>query len=253
MKIGIIQYSPLWENTEKNFEYITHLFDENAFKCDLIILPEMSLTGFTMNAKDFAEDFDGSVIPRFISLAGKYKVHIFAGIIEKDGEKIFNSLFHFNDQGIIAARYRKIHRFTFAKEDKFYSESKEPVITKINSVKIGLSVCYDLRFPELYRLYVKEGAEILIDIANWPIPRIEHWSHLLKARAIENLAFMIGVNRTGTDPFNHYSGESACYSPMGKEIFNAHDQQGFFTFEIDTEEVKKIRNEFPFLNDIRLI
>ncbi len=253
MKIGIIQYSPLWEDKKANLERIEELLEKNALSHDLIILPEMSITGFSMNAAELAEDFDGEIIPKFISLSNKYRTNIFLGLIEKDEEQIFNSLFHFDENGIIAARYRKIHRFSYAKEDKYFAESNERILTKINSVKIGLSICYDLRFPELYRLYAKEGAEILVNIANWPVPRIEHWTHLLKARAIENLAFAIGVNRTGTDPFNSYSGQSACYSPLGKEIFNAKDEEGFFTFEIDLEEVSRARNNFQFLKDIKLI
>ncbi len=253
MKIGIIQYSPLWEKPEENFERIEKFFSLKANDCDLVILPEMSLTGFTMNAKDFAEDFDGEMIPKFINLASKFRTDIMAGLIEKEENKFFNSLFHFNDKGIIAARYRKIHLFTFAKEEKYFSDSTENVITKINGTKIGLSICYDLRFPELFRFYAKEKAEILINIANWPLPRIEHWLHLLKARAIENLAFVIGVNRIGTDPFNSYPGQSVCYSPTGTEVFNAKEEEGIFTFEIEIEEVNRTRNKFPFLNDIKLI
>ncbi len=253
MKIGIIQYSPVWERPEKNLDYIKTLFNDYASGCDLIVLPEMSLTGFTMNAKDFAEDFDGEIIPEFISLAQKYHTNIFLGTIEKDGEKIFNSLFHFDENGIIAARYRKIHLFSFANEHKHYAQSDEVIVSKVKNVKTGLSICYDLRFPELYRLQTKNGAELLVNIANWPTPRIEHWTHLLKARAIENLAFVIGVNRIGSDPFNEYPGQSACYSPMGKEIFNAENKEGFFTFEIAPEEVKYTREKFQFLNDIKLL
>jgi predicted amidohydrolase len=253
MKIGIVQYSPVWEKREENFERIVSLTEKEGKNCDLIILPEMSLTGFTMNTSAFAEELDGETVKNFIALSRKLKTNFLVGIIEKDGEQIFNSLFHFDKNGIIAARYRKIHLFSFAKEDKFYSSSSEIVVTKIENRKVGLSICYDLRFPELYRLQTKQGAELLINIANWPLPRIFHWRELLKARAIENLAFVVGVNRIGTDPFNTYNGQSLCYNPKGEVIFDAQDKEGFFTFEIELAETKNVRTEFGFLNDIKLI
>lgn len=253
MKIGIIQYSPIWESPEENFNFVSDLIFKSSSDTDLIILPEMSLTGFTMNSEKFAEEIDGFAVKSFIALAGKIKKHIFAGIIERDGEAIYNSLFHFDRNGIITARYRKVHPFSYAKENKFYRAGSESVITNIEKYSTGLSICYDLRFPELYRLYGKQRVDIMVNIANWPVKRIEHWKHLLKARAIENQAFMIGVNRTGDDPFYNYNGSSAVYDPMGKELLQLDDESGFFTVEINPDEAKEVQNKFHFLDDIKLI
>ncbi|MFA5806443.1 MAG: nitrilase-related carbon-nitrogen hydrolase [Melioribacteraceae bacterium] len=253
MKLGLIQYSPAWENPEESVLKIEDLLKTTNTKFDLLVLPEMTLTGFTMNSEKFAEELDGIGTQYFLNLSTRLKTNIFAGIIERDGKNIYNSLVHFDSLGLIRARYRKIHPFSYAKEDQFYSAGNETVITQIDKIKFGLSVCYDLRFPELYRLYAKQQVDVLIDIANWPIPRIDHWKSLLKARAIENQCFMIGVNRVGTDPFNTYNGCSAVFDPMGNEIVLVGNEEKIIEAEIDLEKVGAARGKLPFLNDIKLI
>ncbi len=253
MKIGLLQYSPEWENPEANIEKINLLLDNHLSDEDIIIFPEMTLTGFTMNSEKFAEELDGIGTRFFMDLARKNKKHVFAGIIEKDDFKIYNSIVHFNEQGLVIARYRKIHPFSFAGEQKYYSAGNETVITKFEGQAIGLSICYDLRFPELYRLYAKERVSIMIDIANWPVKRVEHWKHLLKARAIENQCFIIGVNRVGKDPFNDYNGYSGIFDPMGEEIILVEERESLITAEINLDTVENTRKSLPFLNDITLI
>ncbi len=253
MKIGLVQYSPVWEMPEENILKIEEIIKSTDSKFDLLIFPEMTLTGFTMKAEEFAEEIDGTGTKYFMHLAQKLKTDLFAGIIERDGNSIYNSLVHFDYLGLIRARYRKIHPYTKAAEDQSYSPGKEIVITKLNQIKIGLSVCYDLRFPEMFRLYAKERVEILIDIANWPVPRIEHWKALLRARAIENQCFMIGVNRVGNDPGNQYNGCSAIFDPMGNEIVIAPDAEAVIETEIEIELVNRTRETLPFLRDIKLI
>lgn len=253
MKLGLIQYSPVWENPEESILKIEDLLKTTSTKFDLLVFPEMTLTGFTMNSEKFAEEIDGIGTQYFLNLSARFKTNIFAGIIERDEEKIYNSLVHFDSFGLIRARYRKIHPFSYAKEDQFYNAGDETVITQIDKIKFGLSVCYDLRFPELYRLYAKQHVEVLIDIANWPIARVDHWKSLLKARAIENQCFMIGVNRVGTDPFNTYNGCSAVFDPMGNEVVLVENDEKIIEAEIDLEKVSATRSKLPFLQDIKLI
>ncbi len=253
MKIGLVQYSPEWENVEANVSSIESLISSSASDENIIIFPEMTLTGFTMESKKFAEELDGIGTKYFISLSQRIKKDIFTGIIEQDHDRIYNSLVHFDKNGLVKARYRKIHPFSYAKEDKSYSAAKETVSTSIDKIKIGLTVCYDLRFPELYRLYAKEKTEIMINIANWPVKRIEHWKHLLKSRAIENQCYMIGVNRVGSDPFNQYNGCSAIYDPMGEEILMCPNKEGLFSAEIDLNKVEEVRSKLPFLDDMKLL
>ncbi|MDA3859788.1 MAG: hypothetical protein PF445_01040, partial [Melioribacteraceae bacterium] len=187
----------------------------------------------------------------FMQLSRKLKKHIFAGIIEKDGSDIFNSLIHFDDKGLIRVIYRKIHPFSFAKENKHYKAGTDTITTKIDGITFGFSICYDLRFPELYRHYGKARADVLVNIANWPVARINHWDLLLRARAIENQCYLIGVNRIGKDSYLEYPGHSSVINPMG-EIINQSFLEEISVVEIDKEEIAKLRKDLPFLNDIKL-
>ena len=253
MKVGLVQYSPIWENPNETINILENLITKaNLTDVDLLIFPEMSLTGFTMNSKFFAEEMDGISFNYFMKLARKLKKHIFAGIIERDENEIYNSLIHFDENGLIRIRYRKIHPFSFANENKNYTAGTETIVTKINKVTFGLSICYDLRFPELYRYYAKQRVNVLINIANWPIVRINHWDLLLKARAIENQSFMIGANRIGNDPFLEYPGHSAVINPMG-EVLDLNLTQSISIIDIDTKQAASLREKLPFLNDIKII
>lgn len=253
MKAGLVQFSPIWEAPEKNIEVIEMLIGGCNTKYDIIIFPELTLTGFTMNSIKYAEDLAGISHTYFMKLASRIKTNIFAGLIEYDDNKIFNSLVHFDEFGLVHARYRKVHPFSMSNENKYYSAGDELVITDVNRTKIGLSICYDLRFPELYRLYAKEKIEVMINIANWPVTRIEHWKTLLKARAIENQFYMIGVNRTGEDPQYNYCGATAVFDPLGNEKIMADDRVGIFEVELNLNEVDRVRTDLPFLNDMKLI
>lgn len=253
LKAGLVQFSPAWESPEESIKILDKLFEREKIESDFLIFPEMTLTGFTMHAQEFAEEIDGISTLYFMNLAQRLKKHVFAGIIEKDGDNIYNSLVHFDDKGIITARYRKIHPFSFAHEDKHYTAGDTLVITKTENARIGLSICYDLRFPELYREYGKARADIIIHIASWPVQRIGHWAPLLKARAIENQCFVIAVNRTGTDPVNNYNGMSCAFGPSGEEILSVEKDEGIFTAVIELDKVKETREAYPFLDDIKLI
>ncbi len=253
MKIALVQYSPVWESKEENLTKIKGLLSELNNETSLIIFPELTLTGFTMNAQQNSEEIDGIGMRFFMDLSASMKKDIICGIIEKEDSKFYNSLFHFDSKGLIKAVYRKIHPFTLAEEDKNYSSSKEKVISKFDNYKIGLSICYDLRFPELYRSYAKEKVELMINIANWPIKRIDHWKTLLKSRAIENQCFMVGVNRVGTDPYQVYNGCSAVFDPMGEEVVLVENEEKIIYANIDFDYVKEVRQKLGFLNDIKLI
>jgi predicted amidohydrolase len=253
MKLGLVQYSPEWENVTKNISKIEELLNDTDKDFDLLIFPEMTLTGFTMNCEKFAEEIDGIGTQLFMHISSALKTNIFAGIIEQDTNRFYNTLVHFDNNGLIKARYRKIHPYSYGNENKHYTGSDEIVITDIDHINFGLSVCYDLRFPELYRFYVKEKVDACVNIASWPIPRIEHWKALLKARAIENQCFVIGVNRVGDDPYNKYNGCSAVFDPMGNNLVMVENDEKIISCEIDINLVKETRDKLPFLQDIKLI
>lgn len=252
LKIGLVQYAPVWENKAESIEKIKILVGEIS-EIDLLIFPEMTLTGFTMKSDKFTEELMGASFLFFSSLAKEKNCAVMYGVIEKGKRKNFNTMVHLNNQGKIITTYRKIHPFSYSKENIFYGKGKEVVITKVKGLKIGLSICYDLRFPELYRYYAKEKIEMIIDIANWPDTRIEHWSTLLKARAIENQYYVVGVNRVGDDPKLHYNGFSSVFDPMGREVVAVENEEKIIVIEVDKSFVSNVRKKLPFLNDIRLI
>ncbi|HKB85571.1 MAG TPA: carbon-nitrogen family hydrolase [Ignavibacteriaceae bacterium] len=253
MRVGLIQYDPEWENKKMNSDKISWLLSHNYEKQELLVFPEMTLTGFTMKAAEYAEELNGESFSFFSELAKKYTAHILAGIIEKSEKKYYNSLVHINPEGKLLKTYRKIHPFSFSAEDKNYAKGEETVLTKINDLNTGLSICYDLRFPELYRQYAKKKADMIVVIANWPDTRIEHWRTLLRARAIENQCYVLGVNRVGNDPELKYIGYSAVVDPMGNEIISVSPEEKIVTAEVFKDKADEIKAGLPFLNDIRLI
>ena len=252
LKIGLVQYAPVWEDKSANVKKIKNLLSDKIVY-DLLIFPEMTLTGFTMKSEEFAKDLGGDSKLFFASIAKEKKCAVMYGTIEKGKKKNFNTLVHLNNQGKIVNTYRKIHPFTYSKENRFYGRGKNTITTKVKGTKIGLSICYDLRFPELYRFYAKEKVHLIVDIANWPDTRIEHWRALLKARAIENQCYVAGVNRVGNDPKLHYNGFSSVFDPMGKEIIVVENDEMIIEAEIDRSYINEVRKKLPFLNDMRLI
>jgi len=252
MKIGLLQYSPIWESKEENKKKILQLL-ESEIDVDLLIFPEMTLTGFTMKSDEFAESLQGESFKFFSELAVGKKTHIFAGVIIKSKRKSFNTLIHIKPDGKLLKLYRKIHPFSYSNEDQFFDPGSKPARTKVKNWQVGLSICYDLRFPELYRKYGKKRTYLIVNIANWPDTRIEHWRTLLKARAIENLCYVAGVNRVGDAQGLLYNGFTSIYDPMGKEIVAVENEEQIIIAEIDKNIVDETRKKFPFLEDIKLV
>ncbi|GBD86510.1 2-oxoglutaramate amidase [bacterium BMS3Abin03] len=254
MRLGLVQYCPVWEDKKANKEKILSLLKDESNDFDLLIFPEMTLTGFTMRSNKFAEKLKGESYKFFKSIARDFNVNVIAGIIEKPKKKkIYNTLIHVSPRGKLVGSYRKIHPFSYSNEDKHYNKGSRQVITKINDWKIGLSICYDLRFPELYRYYAKKKVHLIINIANWPHTRIDHWHTLLKARAIENQCYFAGVNRVGDSPKQHYNGMSGIFDPLGRTVEIVENEERVIYAEIEKSEVDDVRKKLPFLDDIRLI
>jgi predicted amidohydrolase len=252
MKIALVQYSPAWEDKEANKNKIQSLIKDIA-GVELLVFPEMSLTGFTMKSKEMSETIQGDSFRYFSSIAKEKNTNIFAGIIERRKNRIYNTLIHIKPDGNLVKLYRKIHPFSYSGENKNYNAGTKPAYTKIKNWKIGLTICYDLRFPELFRKYGKKRTHFIVNIANWPDTRIEHWRALLKARAIENQCYVAGVNRVGKDPKLNYVGFSSVFDPMGKEIVAAENEEKVIVAELDKNFVNEVREKFPFLDDIKLI
>ncbi|MGE5365498.1 MAG: nitrilase-related carbon-nitrogen hydrolase [Bacteroidota bacterium] len=266
MIIKLFQYDPVWEDKAANKEIIWKILSEqNKISAEtvstelgnekLLVFPEMTLTGFSMKAAPMSETLGESTFGFFSSVAQSTGCHILAGMVENDDGRLHNTLMHIDNTGKLLNKYRKIHPFSVSGEDRYFSAGSLPVITEIAGMKAGLSICYDLRFPELFRYYAKERVDIIINIANWPVQRIEHWKTLSRARAIENQCYFAGINRTGTDAYgHHYNGCSVLIDPLGHDVIPfSNEQNCILEAEVNKEEVARVREKLPFLSDMRLI
>ena len=253
LKIGLLQYSPCWEDKMCSRKKIIHLLESLHQDLSLLVFPELTLTGFTMRSPRFSEEIDGQSVEFFSAIAKEKKCHVIAGLIERDGTDCYNSLVHLDSAGGVISKYRKIHPFIYSGENRHFISGEKPVISSIDKTRLGLSICYDLRFPELFRYYAKNNVDLIINIANWPVERIHHWFTLLQARAIENQTFVIGVNRVGKDKSNRYSGWSSVFHPFGENLLCLKEEETISLITLDLDEIIRVRTQYPFLNDIRLI
>ncbi|MGV3545962.1 MAG: nitrilase family protein [Pedobacter sp.] len=249
LKITIFQASLFWENIEKNLQNIgLRLQGGVREKTDLIVLPEMFNTGFTMRAEELAEDMDGKTMQWIKKTAANYDCVVTGSLIIKEDGKYFNRMVWVKPNGE-CTHYDKHHLFGLGDEDKHFSPGNEAVIVELKGWKIRLAICYDLRFPVWLRN--KDAAyDILLLVASWPDKRSSHWRTLIHARAIENQSYVIGVNRVGHDGNQIYhSGHSMCIDPMGNTVYYKPEDEDLYTFSINYAELEKIRRQFPFLKD----
>ncbi len=248
LRLLLVQPDIVWEDRDSNRQLYSRMIEGKAKEGSLIIFPEMCEVGFSMNAAACA-DVDGSGRTFFSEMARRTRSHIIAGLVTSDSSPPANTAVVFDPSGAVIARYDKRRPFTPADEHKNYSAGHKAVVVEICGVKVGLSICYDLRFPELYRDQIDLGAELLVVIANWPSPRVGQKIVLLRARAIENQAFVVLVNRSGTDPTLTYPGRSMVIDPKGEILFDAGESQCVLDAEIDVSIAREWREAFPALRD----
>jgi len=253
MKIATVSLNQLWENKKANLlncqKYIENASLENV---DLIIFPEMTLTGFSTNIEETMENLDNSeTVYNFRELSISYNIAILFGVVIKDGKKALNQSVFIDNKGKILGRYSKIHPFSFVGEDKYFNAGNSLTIVNFMNHKIGLTICYDLRFPELYSAYAKK-CDILVNIANWPKKRVEHWNILLKARAIENQLFVVAVNRIGIDGNNLEYNESSNLFNANGEIVESKVFEEMKIFKIEKSFTKEFKTQFNTTNDRKI-
>ena len=248
LKITIIQSELHWENAEANRAMFSEKIQNIEGETDLIILPEMFTTGFSMNAEKLAEPNNGETLRWMIQEAQKNNCAITGSIIISEENNYYNRLFFVFPDGSFQ-KYDKKHTFTLAKENQTYSAGNERLIVEYKGWKICPLVCYDLRFPVWARN--TEDYDVLMYVANWPKVRTLAWDTLLRARAIENMAYCIGVNRIGFDGNEHeYVGHSAIYDVLGKQISTTTYETEFTeTIVLDKEHIESNRKHLQFLND----
>ena len=253
LKIALISLDQAWEDKARNLTRCEELAAIAARgSAEMLIFPEMTLTGFTMNIGLSAEQPDTSpsrVV--FGELAARHGVWVVAGVVFKQGDKAANTLMVFSPDGCEAARYVKLHPFTPAGEDRWFEAGNSLARVKIAEFTVGLTICYDLRFPELYSALAKE-CNLLLNIANWPQRRVAHWRTLLQARAIENQVFMIGVNRTGTDGNGiAYESSSGVVNANGAFLSPGATAGEVDWYDVSRPELMDFRREFSTRQDRR--
>jgi len=248
LKVAVIQSEINWENTEQNRKNFSEKIYAITQEIDLIILPEMFSTGFTMNPSGVAETMEGETILWLKDIAKEKKTAITGSLIIKEDGNYYNRLVFVFPSGKIQT-YDKRHTFTLSGEDKIYTAGDKNLIVAYKGWKICLLICYDLRFPVWARNI--ENYHLLIYVANWPKPRINAWNTLLEARAIENMSYCIGVNRIGLDANGHeYTGNSVAYDSLGTQISNIKPNEDITEIiTLDKKGLIKTREKFRFLDD----
>ena len=247
MKIALIQIPLVWEDPKLNRAYIEQKINTLESNTDLVVLPEMFTTGFTMQPERVAEIMQGETIVWMQSLAKAKNCAITGSLVIIEKGNFYNRLLFVFPSGEIHY-YNKRHLFTLAGEDKSYTKGSQKLIIEYRGWKICPLICYDLRFPVFARNV--EQYDLLLYIANWPTIRIQAWDTLLKARAVENMSYTIGVNRVGKDEKDYdYSGHSQVVDFLGNYAIVPQETEGVFYAQLDKEALLQTRAKLGFLND----
>ena len=252
LTVTLIQTNLVWENKKANLEMLQQKIESITEKTELVVLPEMFSTGFSMNAEKMAEAMDGETVQWMKKIAFQNKIILTVSLIIRENENFYNRLIWMLPNGQMGI-YDKRHLFSYANEHEHYQPGNKKLIASVKGWKIHLQICYDLRFPVWARQPAGDNEtryDLLINVANWPQKRNTAWKTLLRARAIENQAYVIGVNRVGDDENKiHYSGDSTLIDPLGAIIYHKENDEDVFTFTLRKDLVEETRAQFPFLND----
>lgn len=247
MKIAIIQSDLVWENPQANRKHLEEKINAIQEATDLIVLPEMFTTGFTMNPSVIAETMTGATVQWMQALAVQNACAITGSVVIEEEGNYYNRMLFVHPDGSMQY-YNKRHLFTLAKEEAVFTAGKEKVIVEYKNWKICLQICYDLRFPVFARNV--ENYDVLIYVASWPKPRVQAWDILLRARAVENLSYVIGVNRIGTDGSQlEYVGHSQVVDYLGNYIVEPFETSEVQLVTLDKEALLDTRSRLNFLND----
>lgn len=257
LTISIIQTALHWQDKPANLAMFEQKINSIQERTEIVVLPEMFSTGFSMEPSLLAETMEGPTLGWMKRIAAEKKIILTGSVIIEEQGHYFNRLIWMQPNGVFGV-YDKRHRFAFAGEDKEYTAGNKRLIASVKGWRINLMVCYDLRFPVWARQSPPAASndgnnheyDVLIYVANWPEKRSHAWKTLLPARAIENQAYVVGVNRTGEDGnHNHYSGDSMVIDPLGEVLYTQAAQEDVFTITLQKDKLDTIRNNFPFWKD----
>lgn len=251
MKVFAVQFDIAWEDKTANFAKVRALLAATPPEPgSLVVLPEMFATGFSMNLSATRQSPAREDEAFLSSLAREHRAFVIGGVISPGaGEMGRNDAVTFSPDGALLARYTKIHPFSLGGEAQGHAAGADIVTFACGGFTVAPFVCYDLRFPEIFRAAAQRGANLFVVIALWPVKRQQHWLTLLQARAIENQAYVIGVNRVGNEPQFSYAGRSVVVDPHGVIIADAGEQERILTATLDAETVHAWRRDFPALRD----
>jgi predicted amidohydrolase len=252
VNIAIVQPDIVWEDPPQNYARVRELLGATRLAPgSLVILPELFACGFSMCVERVAESRPRPTETYLAELARQRQFHVLGGVAAEHGGDVRNEAVFYDPSGTNVARYAKLHPFAPGGEAAAYARGHDIVTFDCMEFRIAPFICYDLRFPEIFRRATRRGANLLAVIANWPSSRVEHWLTLLRARAIENQAYVVGVNRCGNDPNLTYPGRSIIVEPLGEIVADAGASETVLQAEIDIRKVKDFRAKLPFLRDMR--
>lgn len=246
LQLAIFQTNIVWEEVDTNLHQLDKMVSALDKDVDIIVLPEMFSTGFTMNPEKLVQKDAGKSLQWLLKLAQNQNAVVIASIPNQYKEEYYNTLYFVQPNGVYH-QYHKKHLFTLAKENKHYTKGKQKLIVTYKGWKICPLICYDLRFPIFSRNL--EDYDLLIYVANWPDKRILAWNTLLRARAIENMSFTVGVNRVGAEAGNLYNGYSQVIDTLGEYLLPPQHQEGIFYAQIHKKTQDTLRKKLGFLQD----
>lgn len=257
MKIALAQFPVERGDPEANLELIDgYMSQAQCEGATALFLPEMCTTGFGWSRNRELLDGAASVVERVAAMARTYELDVCGSFLERtESDNAANTMFYLDANGQVMAKYRKMHLFTLFNEEQHVEGGREIVTVETKIGRVGCSVCYDLRFPEVFRACALAGAEVQVLAAAFPHPRLSHWQTLIRARAIENQNFLIAVNQCGYEGHGdtvgdiHYFGHSMVVDPWGKVLFEAGEQAGLFVVEINSAEVPEVRKRLTAFAD----
>ena len=250
LTITVVQTNLYWEDKKANLEMLEEKIYSIKEKTEVVVLPEMFTTGFSMKPELLAETMEGATIQWMKKIAAQKKIILTGSVIIEDQGNYYNRLIWMLPNGQVGY-YDKRHLFAFGDEDKHYAAGAKRLIASVKGWKINLLICYDLRFPVWARQTPDEAEyDLLIYVANWPEKRVHAWKTLLQARAIENQCYVVGVNRVGKDAKEIvYSGESLVADPMGTVLYTKKEAEDIFTIRLEQSDLQAVREKLPFLKD----
>jgi predicted amidohydrolase len=249
-KAACVQFDVRNDDVRRNVGFVISALERlHQQDVKLVILPELWAAKFDKEKASELWLFSQETLRKISSLSKKYEMVISGSIIEKEGSDYFNTAYITDASGKEIGKYRKIHLFSMAGEDNYFKCGQQKIVVNTGLGKLGVIICYDLRFPELTRSVALNGAEILLVPAQWPKARVKHWRTLAIARAIENQLFVVACNRTGRDKKEEYPGHSLIIDPWGEVLAEGGEEEGFIVAEIDLDRVKSVRQTMRCFDD----